>query len=152
VALPAALATVALLFYPEGSYSPRYMLASAPIAFFIPAAAWLSSRRWLAVIGLAVPIALVPIATRASRDIAARGAVIQNRIQFLPARSLVVPGHYCPQARLGAVIAKRADLGCCAPDGTGPLSRVWPSMRAGGGTAGRDQSEHGRLVGRSRAG
>jgi len=115
VALPAALATVALLFYPEGSYSPRYMLASAPIAFFIPAAAWLSSRRWLAVIGLALPIALVPIVTRASRDVAARGVVIQNRVQFLPARSLVVPGHYCPQARLGAVIAKRADLGMLCP-------------------------------------
>lgn len=115
VASPAVLATVALMFYPDGSFSPRYMLASVPVAFFIPAAIWLSSRRWWAIIGLAIPIALVPIATRESRTVAARGSVIQNRVQFLPARSLIVPAHYCPQARLGATIQRRTDLEMMCP-------------------------------------
>jgi hypothetical protein len=115
VAVPAAFATVALLFYPDGSFSPRYMLAAVPVAFFVPAAPWLSAWRWLIVLALAIPLALVPVATRASRAVAARGAVIQDRVQMLPARSLVVPGHYCPQARLGAAIGKRGDLGMLCP-------------------------------------
>jgi len=115
VAVPAAAAAVALLFYPDGSFSPRYMLAAVPVACFVPAARWLSSRRWLIVIGLAIPLAFVPVVTRASRAAAARGAVIQDRVQMLPARSLVVPGHYCPQARLGAAIAKRGDVGLMCP-------------------------------------
>jgi hypothetical protein len=66
VAVPAALATCALLFYPEGSFSPRYVLATVPLAFLLPAATWLTTRRWLIVAGLAIPLAMVPIATQAS--------------------------------------------------------------------------------------
>lgn len=115
IAIPAAIASCALLLYPEGSFSPRYVLASVPVAFLLPAATRLSTRRWPTILALAIPLAIVPIATRPSRAAAARGAVIQQQVRLLPARSLVVPGHYCPQARLGAAIGKRDDLATLCP-------------------------------------
>ncbi|HEX5070161.1 MAG TPA: phospholipid carrier-dependent glycosyltransferase [Vicinamibacterales bacterium] len=115
VAAPAAVATCALLFYPEGSFSPRYVLAAVPIAFFLPAATWLTARRWPTVIGLAIPLAIVPIATQASRAAAARGTIIEHQIRLLPRGALVVAGHYCPQARVGAAISKRDDLALLCP-------------------------------------
>ena len=44
VSVPAAIATVVLLFYPDGSFSPRYVLATVPLAFFLAAGMWLSAR------------------------------------------------------------------------------------------------------------
>jgi hypothetical protein len=81
----------------------------------LPAASWLAARRWLTVAGLVIPLALVPIATRSSRAAAARGAVIEDQVGALPVGALVAPGHYCPQARLGAAIHTRADLGMLCP-------------------------------------
>jgi hypothetical protein len=37
------------------------------------------------------------------------------RVAALPARALVVPGHYCATARLGAVIHGRGDLEMMCP-------------------------------------
>jgi hypothetical protein len=41
---------------------------------------------------------------------------------LLPQGSLVVPGHYCPQARLGAAISTRADLDMLCPGWDWPAS------------------------------
>ena len=68
IAWPAAIATLALLFYPDGSFSPRYMLATVPIACFIPAALWLKGHRRLLVVSLAVPLAAALIATQGSES------------------------------------------------------------------------------------
>ena len=112
---PAAIATLVLLFYPDGSFSPRYVLATAPIAFFPAAAAWMVARPRLAALALLVPLALVPIAAMPSRAVAARGAAVMQRIASLPAGTLLVPGHYCSYARLGATILKRRDLDLVCP-------------------------------------
>jgi len=140
VAVPAAIATAALLFYPEGSYSPRYVLASAPVAFLLPAATWLSTRRRLAAVGLAIPLAMVPLLTHTSRVVAARGAVVQGQMQLLPDRSLVVPAHYCPQARLGAAIYKRSDLSLMCPGWDWPAdpAATLEASRASGRTIALD--------------
>jgi hypothetical protein len=55
-----------------------------------------------------------PIA-RGADAIAERGAMTSERVQHLPAKSLVVPGHFCPHARLGAKVAKRSDLEFVCP-------------------------------------
>jgi hypothetical protein len=115
VSLPAAIATAALLFYPDGSFSARYVLAAAPIAFFLPAATLRTlTPRWLAA-GLLLPIALTPIAMRPSQVMANRGASVMARVPALPAHALIVPGHYCPQARLAATIHHRPDFDLLCP-------------------------------------
>lgn len=110
IAWPAAIATVALLFYPDGSFSPRYMLATVPIAFFVPAALLLKAHRRLLVVSLAVPLAAALIATQEANRVAAYGATVATRVSALPGNALVVPGHFCPQARLGATVHGREDL------------------------------------------
>lgn len=45
VVVPAAVATALLLFYPDGSFSPRYVLSTAPLALLLPAGAWLAEHR-----------------------------------------------------------------------------------------------------------
>ncbi len=115
VSLPAAIATGLLLFYPDGSFSARYVLATVPIAFFLPAACLPQlSPRWLAA-GLLVPIALTPIATRSSRTMAEQGAVTMARLPALPEHALVAPGHYCPQARLSMIVNHRPDIALLCP-------------------------------------
>lgn len=112
VSVPAAVATIALLFYPDGSYSPRYVLATVPLAFFFAfaAAPWLASRPRVLIAALLVPLAIVPFATGRSRAMAREGTAVMHRLGALPAGALVVPGHYCPQARLAASIEQRRDL------------------------------------------
>jgi len=115
VSLPAAIATVALLFYPDGSFSPRYMLATVPLAFFLPAAAWMAARPRLMAAAFLVPLVVLFGFTQAARASVARGAALIDRVAALPQNALVVPGHYCPQARLGATIHKRRDLTMMCP-------------------------------------
>ena len=121
VAVPAALATVFLLFYPDGSFSPRYVLATVPLAFFVAAAPWLSSRRVLAAAVLAVPIMVAGVAARSANAVAAYGAAVSQRVPALPPNTTVVPGHFCPQARLAAAIAGRTDLEFICPGWDWPL-------------------------------
>jgi len=125
VSLPAALATAVLLFYPDGSFSPRYMLATVPLACFPAAAIWLSARPRLAIAALVVPLMLVPIVAQPSRAVAARGTAVMQRIARLPAGTLLVPGHYCSFARLGATILARRDFDLVCPGWD------WPADPAG---------------------
>jgi hypothetical protein len=115
VAVPSALGSVLLLFYPDGSFSPRYMLATVPLAFFIAAAPWLAARRKLTAVLLIVPIAIAGVAATSANAVAAYGSSIGRRIPSLPPNTTVVPGHFCPQARLAAQIAGRSDLRFVCP-------------------------------------
>jgi hypothetical protein len=110
LSIPAAIGTIALLFYPDGSYSPRYVLATVPLAFFLAAAPWFSARPRILAIALIVPLAAVPILTQPARAMARQGADVMGRIGALPSGAIVVPGHYCPHARLAASIQRRPDL------------------------------------------
>jgi hypothetical protein len=110
VSWPAVAGTIAILFYPDGWFSPRYMLATVPLAFFLPAGEWLSARPRLLAAALIAPLAALAIATQPARVVAARGAAVMDRVASLPAGALVVPGHYCSDARLGATIHRRYDL------------------------------------------
>src|SRR5262245_8060921 len=80
VAVPAAIATVLLLFYPDGSFSPRYMIATVPLAFFLPAAAWMSERPRFMAVALLVPLVVLFASTRSARVAAARGATLIDRV------------------------------------------------------------------------
>jgi hypothetical protein len=115
VAVPAAVATALLLFYPDGSFSPRYVLATAPMAFFIVSAPWLAARRAIAAAALLVPLVAAVIAARPANVVARQGATLTDRVPQLPRDAVVVPGHFCPQARLAAAIASRADLRFVCP-------------------------------------
>ena len=115
VAVPAAAATALLLFYPDGSFSPRYVLATAPIAFFIAAAPWLAARKAIVAAALLVPLAAAVIAARPANVVARYGATLNDRVSQLPRDAVVVPGHFCPQARLAAAVAGRSDLRFVCP-------------------------------------
>jgi hypothetical protein len=115
VSVPAAIGTIAILFYPDGSFSPRYMLATVPLAFFFAAGSWLSARPRLLAVALIVPLVAFVPATRQLRVVAAHGAAVTNRVASLPPGALVVPGHYCPAARLGATIRGRRDFEMMCP-------------------------------------
>lgn len=121
VAWPAAIATVALLFYPDGSFSPRYMLATVPLAFFIPAAGWLKERTRVLAVALAVPLVFAMFAAREANRVAAYGATLSTRISALPLNAFVVPGHFCPQARLAATVHGRQDLTFVCPGWEWPV-------------------------------
>jgi hypothetical protein len=121
IAWPAAIATIALLFYPDGSFSPRYMLATVPIAFFIPAALWLKGHTRLLVVALAVPLAVGLVAAQQANRVAAYGATFDTRVSALPENAFVVPGHFCPQARLAATVHGRTDLMFVCPGWEWPV-------------------------------
>lgn len=121
VAVPSLVATVLLLFYPDGSFSPRYVLATVPFAFFFSAAPWLASYPRLTAALLILPLSFTPRIGEASREVAARGRVVMARTAALPAGAVVVPGHYCPHVQLAATIEPRRDITLMCP-GWG-----WPS-------------------------
>ena len=150
VAWPAAIATVALLFYPDGSFSPRYMLATVPLAFFIPGAAWLKARPRLLAVALAVPIVIAMFAYREVNRVAAYGATLSTRINALPANAFVVPGHFCPQARLAATIHARQDLTFVCPGWDWPIDvgSLLDHALAGGATVAIDASDAAWMKGR----
>ena len=125
VSVPAAIATVALLFYPDGSFSPRYMIATVPLAFFLPAAAWMADWPRTMAAAFLVPLVILFAATQSARAVTARGNAVIDRVAALPEKALVVPGHYCPQARLGATIHGRRDLTMMCP------GWEWPADPAG---------------------
>ena len=111
IAWPATLATLLLVFYPFGAYSPRYVLATAPLAFLLPAGPLLAKRPRLAIVLLLLPLGAVFFATRPTRALAERGADAATRFSTLPDRALLVPGHFCPQVRLAiAIDAKKTGL------------------------------------------
>jgi hypothetical protein len=119
--VPSALASAFLLFYPDGSFSPRYVLATVPLAFFIAAAPWLAARRMLAAVLLVVPIAIAAVAATSANAVAGYGASVGRRIPGLPQNATVVPGHFCPQSRLAAAVAGRSDLRFICPGWEWPL-------------------------------
>lgn len=121
VAWPAAIATIGLLFYPDGSFSPRYVLATVPVAFFVPAALWLKGHRRLLVVSLAVPLAVALMATQEANRVARYGATLGTRVTGLPENAFVVPGHFCPQARLAATVHGRTDLMFVCPGWEWPV-------------------------------
>ncbi len=115
VAVPAAIGTAILLFYPDGSFSPRYVLATVPVAFFVAAAPWLARQLPIAAAVLVLPLVVAALPAARAKAVAERGATLTARIPALPQNAVVVPGHFCPQARIGAVIAKRPDLRFVCP-------------------------------------
>ena len=115
VAMPSVIATILLFFYQDGSFSPRYMLATAPTAFFLAAAPWLANRLRLTALALIIPFIVAMLFVRPVNAVAARGATLTARMAQLPPRALVVPGHFCPQARLAATIHRRDDLEFVCP-------------------------------------
>jgi hypothetical protein len=96
---PYALATLLLVFYPDGSFSPRYVLATVPF-LFLGAAQYLADRPRLCAIALTLPIALTKLATRRTDAIAERGAQAMKTFSSLAPNAIVVPGHYCAHVRL----------------------------------------------------
>ncbi|MEO7092621.1 MAG: hypothetical protein ABI175_05180 [Polyangiales bacterium] len=114
VVVPSAVATVLLVLYPDGSFSPRYLLATGPIAFFVLAAPRLSDllsdarssrklTRLLVACALVAPLAVAPFTTRHAEAIAERAAALPARLAQIPDGTLVVPGHTC--AAVGAWLA-----------------------------------------------
>lgn len=134
VAWPAAIATVALLFYPDGAFSPRYVLATAPLAFLLVAGPALAARPRAAAFALVLPLAAVPIATAKARAIARRGGALVERLSSLPARALLVPGHFCPHARLALAFHRRTDVALVCPGWDWPddVARVLEGARCDG--------------------
>lgn len=106
---PSALATALLVLYPFGSYSPRYLLATAPLALLLPAGPLLERRPRLALASMLVPLAFSLFATRPTRALAERGDDAAARFLAVPHdHALFVPGHFCPQVRLAlSVEAKK---------------------------------------------
>jgi hypothetical protein len=100
------------------------VLATAPIAFFIVAAPWLAARKVIAAAALIVPFVAAGIAARSANAVAAQGATLADRVPQLPRDAVVVPGHFCPQARLAAAIAGRSDLGFVCPGWDWPTDVV----------------------------
>lgn len=115
VTIPAAIATVLLLFYPDGGFSPRYVLATVPFAFFINGARWFSTRPMLLAIAFVIPFAIAMIPAARVNAVAKQGATLNGRVPALPRGAVVVPGHFCPQARLAAQISNRPDLRYVCP-------------------------------------
>jgi len=113
VAVPSAIATALLVFYPDGSFSPRYVLATAPLAFFLVAAPALAARPRLTALALAAPLLAMPFFTAQTRAIAARGALAARDFADPPRGALLVPGHYCPHVRLA--LRHRDDVSYLCP-------------------------------------
>jgi hypothetical protein len=114
IVVPSAVATVLLVLYPDGSFSPRYLLATGPLAFFVLASAPLSdllsdrrasrtTTRVLVACGLIAPLAIAPFTTRHAESIALRARQLPARLAQIPSGTLVVPGHTC--AAVGAWLA-----------------------------------------------
>lgn len=134
VAWPAAAATALLLFYPDGAFSPRYVLATAPIAFLLAAAPALERAPRLAAATAALGLLAVPIATPSARRIAARGAALPPRLAALPTPLTLVPGHACPHARLALATASPRDVELVCPGWDWPAdpARTLDAARARG--------------------
>lgn len=115
VVWPALAVTLLLVFYPDGAFSPRYVLATAPIAFFLAAAPYLATRPRLTAVALLVPLALTKVATRRTDALAARGNDAMNTFRAPPPRALIVPGHYCAHVRLELSIERRRDVELVCP-------------------------------------
>jgi hypothetical protein len=124
VSVPAVAGTIAILFYPDGWFSPRYMLATVPLAFFLPAAAWLAERPRYLAIGLMAPLVAMPLILMPVRAITSRGEAVMDRVAQLPRNAFVVPGHYCSNAQLAATIHARRDLSMMCPGWGWPADPV----------------------------
>jgi len=113
IAWPSAIATALLLFYPDGSFSPRYVLATAPLAFFLVAGPLLAAHPRRAALALLIPLVAMPFLTTKTRAIAARGEDAAARFSDPPRNAVLVPGHYCPHVRLA--LRARADVSLICP-------------------------------------
>lgn len=117
---PAFAATILLLFYPDGSFSPRYVLAAVPLAFFLTAAPRLAGRPGWSAAALAATLVISAAAIAPANATFLGGSTLRTRVRLLPHGALVVPGHFCPEARLAALIANRRDLTFVCPGWTWP--------------------------------
>ncbi|GAC1557358.1 MAG: hypothetical protein NVS3B10_17300 [Polyangiales bacterium] len=116
IVAPSAVATALLVLYPDGSFSPRYLLATGPIAFLILAAPRVSAMlqgkaRVLTALAIVFPLAVAPLTTAKSDSLARRADAVHARLAVIPDRALVAPGHVCPA--IGAWLA--ADAGAALP-------------------------------------
>ena len=114
IVVPSAVATVLLVLYPDGSFSPRYLLATGPLAFFVLASPRLSellsdvrgrrpALRMFVACALVAPLAIAPFTTGHAEAIAARARALPARLAQIPDGTLLVPGHVC--AAVGAWLA-----------------------------------------------
>ncbi len=157
VVLPSLLGTLLLTVYPDGSFSPRYLLSTAPLALLVVAAKPLANklggpRRVRFALLLVAPLALAPVALARTHALAREGEEMRSRLRIAPDHALVVPGHLCPAA--GAVLAE-ADAASVHRAGIGvPRARLellcpgwaWPANE-GALTARLDDARcHGRAV------
>jgi len=138
VTVPMAIASALLFLYPDGSFSPRYFLAVAPLAFLLSGAPLLADAlatraRVAMAVSLALPLALTPFATRRADAIAAAGNALGPHVDQLPDSTVLVPGHLCPAvgARLAAqdaVRPQRLTLICPGWDWPGDANAVKKSL------------------------
>lgn len=112
--VPGLIQLVALAFYQDISYSPRYLLPALPGAIAIPAGLALDNwvrRRWLywgAVIALLSPVLVAaPVVANEQRDLERSLRGLPALLQRLPARSTIITGQPCESVRLWSVVAKR---------------------------------------------
>ena len=114
IVVPSAVATLLLVLYPDGSFSPRYLLATGPLAFFVLASPRLSELladvrrrrprlRFFVACGLVAPLAIAPFTTRHAEEIAMRARALPPRLAQISDGTLLVPGHVC--AAVGAWLA-----------------------------------------------
>ena len=107
VVVPAAIATALLLLYPFAAWTPRFMVATVPLAFLLPAGPLLARQpRWTA-LALLVPLLGAFVVTERARAVSRRGDDAAARFGSAPDRSLIVPGHFCPQVQLAIAIDVR---------------------------------------------
>lgn len=107
VTVPALLELIALAFYPDIAYSPRYLVVALPGALAIPAAIVIDPRltsasrvRWLAAAGLAPLLIAAPFALRYNARQQDALADLARDVAALPDRSVVVTGWMCPEIPL----------------------------------------------------
>ncbi len=153
VAYPAAAATALLLVYPDGAFSPRYVLATAPIALLLAAAEGLATLGRLTMLTGVAGLAIVFFATAPVRAVARRGSELGRRIEALRGRTTLVPGHYCPHARLALTLARRQDVALVCPGWDWPVDPAATLARelADGRTVAVDTAEEAWIGPRERA-
>lgn len=126
ITVPAVLQLLALAFYPDITYSPRYLVAALPGAIALPAAIaidpWIVSTRRsrLLVVACLLPLLVIgPIVLRYNARQQAALDDFERDVSALPDRSVIVTGWMCPeiallrsQARIGFGVDPGWDAVC----------------------------------------
>jgi hypothetical protein len=138
VALPALAASLALVVYPDGAFSPRYFLAVTPVLLVAAGPvldAWLARPRAAVALAASALAALVvgKLGARGADALARESVAMHARLAAIPDGALVLPGHLCPAFEAaeaardatrvsGAIASRRYGIVC---PGWG-----WPERRA----------------------